>query len=374
MANKHKIRILLVLSLILLVALTAMQSFAGDSESSALSLRQWEPGQHGPVVEKEAVEEDPLSPLAGERVWPINPAPLPLPPAVEFEQPDGGCPQLLVNTELDVITVGGSATAEPWVVLWPDVYYSDTTYTSPIHSLFLVIGDSGDPSPNYDGFGQAFQMPSNLTSVTAQYNRRIDFANGIDEVYGELWTVDDQGFLDDYITGWIVSDTPSGWGARMFTVSDGATLSQMSGRLMALVLVNDTTDTSPGEVAYFDDVTLTVCFDRPTMPATYRPPTIFPAPGRSATRLPNRRLIVGTAAAVWSRRELTATQTFHSWMTGTITTTPPPSPGLTPSISATCRMAQTGLPWFTTTPSRRQPVRPTAEPVTRPLPAAATRW
>jgi hypothetical protein len=220
------------------------------------------------------VEEDPLSPLAGERVWPINPAPLPLPPAVEFEQPDGGCPQLLVNTELDVITVGGSATAEPWVVLWPDVYYSDTTYTSPIHSLFLVIGDSGDPSPNYDGFGQAFQMPSNLTSVTAQYNRRIDFANGIDEVYGELWTVDDQGFLDDYITGWIVSDTPSGWGARMFTVSDGATLSQMSGRLMALVLVNDTTDTSPGEVAYFDDVTLTVCFDPPDH-ASYLPATNY---------------------------------------------------------------------------------------------------
>jgi hypothetical protein len=114
-----------------------------------------------------------------------------------------------------------------------------------------------------------------LTSVTAVYDRKIDFANSVDQVYGELWSVDNEGVLDEFITGWIVGDTPAGWGERTFTVNNGPILAEMSGRLMALVLVNDTTDTTPGEITWFDDVTLTACFDPPLhsvyLPVVERP-------------------------------------------------------------------------------------------------------
>jgi hypothetical protein len=245
-----------------------MQGFAGERQTIAAALQPLIPEQRG-VVEKVAPEVNPLSPLAGERVWPIDPAPLILPP-VSSPKTTAACDQLIVNTELDVIVQGSSGTAEPWVVLWPIVYYDDTDYSSPFYSLVLDIGDNGDPSPNYDGFGQAFYMPSGLISILVEYDRKIEFANSIDQVYGELWTVDDEGFLDQYITGWNVSDTPAGWGARMFTINDGPTLAQMEGRLMALVLVNDTTDPTPGEITWFDDVTVTACYDPPSN-AAYMP-------------------------------------------------------------------------------------------------------
>jgi hypothetical protein len=250
--------------------MTALQSIASDGPGSATPLQQFSPGQHGNGVEKTAPEVNPLSPLAGERVWPTDPASLKMPALPEFPQ-GAGCQQLIVNSELDVLIFDdGTGTAEPWVVLWPIVYYDSTIYTSPSYSLVLDIGDSGDPTPLYDGFGQAFYMPAGLTSVTVNYNRKIDFANGVDEVFGELWSVDAQGFLDEYITGWIVGDSPADWSARVYNINDGPTLNELSGRLLALVLVNDTTDPSPGEITWFDDITLTACYVPPDY-AAYMP-------------------------------------------------------------------------------------------------------
>ncbi len=272
MNNKKKTRFLTLILLVFLVALTAMQSFAGDSKIDATSFQKYVPGQHQGVEKTEPII-DPNSPLAGERLWPTNTVPFKMPDAPNPNQP-AGCQQLIVNSELDVIELGGgTGTAEPWVVLWPAVYYSDTIYVSPIHSLLFIIGDSGDPSPEYDGFGQAFYMPYGLTYVDVTYQRRIDYPNSIDEVFGELWTVDSDGYLDTFITGWTVGDTPSGWGARIFSINDGQTLSQLSGERIALVFANDSDVPTPGEITYFDDIELTACFNPPDF-ASYLPATV----------------------------------------------------------------------------------------------------
>ena len=197
---------------------------------------------------------------------PANTEPFKIPtntyaPAVNGEV----CDQLIANTELDVIDFGdGTGSAEPWAVLWDIVYFDSVIFNSPSHSLVLEIGDGGDPTPTFDGFGQAFNMPEDLNSVTIEYSRRIDFANPNDDLFYELWTVDDMGFLDQYITGFNVGETPGGWSDRMGTVNDAGTLNQMEGELMALVFANGTTDLSPpNEVAWFDDIMLTACYNPP---------------------------------------------------------------------------------------------------------------
>lgn len=261
---KENKRLFLILLPVILAALTVLQSFASDRQTAAPPLQRYLPDQQEVRVEKEAPVVNPLSPLAGERIWPTDPAPLQI-PAQPAPRHTAACEQLIVNPELDVLDLGdGSGTAEPWVVLWPIVYFDDTDYSSPLHSLVLDIGDSGDPSPNFDGFGQAVFMPTGLTDVTIQYDRKIQFANSVDQLYGELWTVDNEGFLDQFITGWSVGTTPPEWDTRVFTINDAPTLAQMNGRLMALVLVNDTTDPTPGEIAWFDDITVTACFNPPT--------------------------------------------------------------------------------------------------------------
>lgn len=267
---KLKYRILLTLSLVVLVGLTALQSYAGAGQTDVALFHRFSPEALGQVVEKQAPEIDPLNPLAGERVWPDTPARLILPEPVDLPT-EGNCVQLIVNSELDVLIFNdGTGTAEPWVVLWSRVYYSDVEYTSPSFSLFEIIGDADDPTPTYDGFGQAFYMPAGLTSVTVEYDRKIDFANGVDTVQGELWTVDSAGFLDQFVTGWIVGDSPATWDTRFYTINDAPTLNQLSGRTIALALTNSTTDPSPGEVVYFDDITVTACFTPPDY-AAYMP-------------------------------------------------------------------------------------------------------
>jgi hypothetical protein len=95
MNNKKKYRLLLTLSLILLSGLTALQSFAGEGRPDA-SVLQHHISDRQSGVEKTAPEVDPLSPLAGERVWPTDPAPLKVPSA-QITQETAGCVQLIVN-------------------------------------------------------------------------------------------------------------------------------------------------------------------------------------------------------------------------------------------------------------------------------------
>jgi hypothetical protein len=174
------------------------------------------------------------------------------------------CSQMLANTELTVVDIGGGyGTAEPWVVLNDIVYYSDVDYTSPPTSLLLVDNDAGDPSPTVDAFAQAFYMPSGLTSVLIEYNTAALNGNLNDRVYGNLYTVDADGQLDEFIVGWEVGQATNTWVGRFVQITDPTYLSLMDGQYMAIILFNLTDNVAPGEVAFFDDVTLTACYTGP---------------------------------------------------------------------------------------------------------------
>ena len=259
---KEKYRLILTLALVILVGLTALQSFASDGQTNPF-VQRYLPDQQSDGSPKISAEVDFLSPQAANRFWAMGASPLKIPPTPSQQQL-GACQQMIVNSELDVIDLGdGTGTVEPWAIIDPIVYFDSSTSTSPIYSLVLDIGDASDPTPTQDAFGQAFFMPDNLISVDIDYNRKMDFANPVDEVYGNLWTVDNSGNLETFITSWPVADTPAGWAPQNVLINDAPTLNQIEGRLMALLFFNTTTDPTPGEIIWFDDVTLTACFDPP---------------------------------------------------------------------------------------------------------------
>lgn len=176
------------------------------------------------------------------------------------------CSQVLVNTKLDVIELGaGSGSAEPWVPLWQTVYYDDEAYVSPQHSLIVIIGDDNDSTPSYDGFGQGFIMPANLTSVTVDYMTAVGAPRSSDFAYGTFWSVNPDGTLNQELFFWPVGDDnqPLVWRNEVMSTNDPADMALLEEQWLALVFYNYTDETAPtpGEVTWFDDITLTVCTD-----------------------------------------------------------------------------------------------------------------
>jgi hypothetical protein len=167
------------------------------------------------------------------------------------------CTQLLQNSKLDMI--GGSF--PPWVVLEPRVYFSDTDYKSAQHSLLFMDNDTGDVSPTMDAFGQAFSVPSNLTQVTIKYYTKSLDSNTTDDAFGHLYTVDADGFLDQLLGGWEVSQSPGAWQLQTVPITDPAALQPMEDQVLAIVLLSDTNASAPGELVLFDDIEFTACYD-----------------------------------------------------------------------------------------------------------------
>jgi len=154
----------------------------------------------------------------------------------------------------------GTGRAEPWVVYDPIVYYSDQDYVSPNYSLVLVDADSYDSSsPTQDAFAQAFYMPTNLVTVTIQYYAAMSNTNSTDGAWGNLWTVDQDGNLVEYLGGWEVGESPLVWQRQTAQITDPEGLAKMAGQRMAIILFNHTDGSAPGEIVWFDDVTLTAC-------------------------------------------------------------------------------------------------------------------
>jgi len=188
--------------------------------------------------------------------------PLPLPAAASTpQQGEVTCVQLLLNPQLDILELGdGTGRAEPWVIYDPNVYYTTHTYVSAEYSLSVKDADSGDTTPNQDAFAQAFYMPTDLITVTIHYYALVEDADADDEARGNLYTVDQDGYLDQYLGYWnVYSSPPSSWQGTTVTIADPAALNPMMGQRMAIILFNDTDGTEPGERVRFDDVTLTAC-------------------------------------------------------------------------------------------------------------------
>lgn len=182
------------------------------------------------------------------------------------------CQQLLVNTALDVVVLDDeSGIAEPWAPIVQNVYYDSLNYTSPSHSLLLVIGDEdwglpADDTPDIDAFAQAIYMPDRLTSITIDYAVAMTNTYTVDRAYGSLYLVDETGTIDfdqGFIGGWEVSQVSEEglWYPRTVMITDTLSLQTMSDQRVALILWNQSDFPTFGEVAWFDDVMLTACWD-----------------------------------------------------------------------------------------------------------------
>jgi hypothetical protein len=186
------------------------------------------------------------------------------------------CVDLIRNSQMDVEEFGdGTGTVDYWVQTCPSVYFDNTVYASPIHSLVMVDENDGacmtTGGYDYDAFGQAFLFPNNLLTVTITYNRLYQDANVDDDAYGNLYTLTEEGALDTYLVYWGIGESPAGWSSRYTQITDPTTLAQMSGEYMALVfeLFGDTTGST--EVIWLDDAQVTACYDFTTTDWAYLP-------------------------------------------------------------------------------------------------------
>ncbi|MBN1976252.1 MAG: hypothetical protein JW918_02525 [Anaerolineae bacterium] len=176
------------------------------------------------------------------------------------------CVELTQNPQMDVEEFGdGTGSVDYWVQVCPEVYFDNTVYASPLHSLVMVDENDGycmtTGGYDYDALGQAFLFPNNLLTVTITYNRLYQDANGNDDAYGNLYTLTEEGALDTYLVWWPIGESPVGWSSRYTVITDTATLDQMSGEYMALVfeLYGDTAGST--EVIWLDDAQVTACYE-----------------------------------------------------------------------------------------------------------------
>ena len=188
-----------------------------------------------------------------------------------FHNVNASCDQVLANTQLDIVEFGdGTGTAEPWSVIIPIVYYiDDPAYAYDGYSLILEDGDSGDPDPTIDMFAQGFLMPDDLNEISVEYMRAMLDSNPNDDVYGELWLLDDDWVLhlddpDNYFVGsWTVAESEAVWAKQSIVSSDPSFLNKMAGKKMAILFFNITDGGGATEAekewVLFDDVNLYAC-------------------------------------------------------------------------------------------------------------------
>jgi hypothetical protein len=180
------------------------------------------------------------------------------------------CVDMLSNPQMDVEEFGdGTGSVEYWTILWQNIYYDKRAgyYRSPSYSLVMDDDPSYDTqyisaTLDYDSFGQAFMAPSGLLTATVSYSRLYDGeANANDDAYYVLWTLDDQGYLDEDVAWWAIGESPSGWSDRFGVLTDPTALAELSGKPVALVFELWTDRASPYETIWLDDAQVTLCYE-----------------------------------------------------------------------------------------------------------------
>ncbi len=109
-----------------------------------------------------------------------------------------------------------------------------------------------------DAFGQVFQAPTNLVSVTIKYSRLYANENANDYSGYELWSLDSQGNIDEVIGSWGIG-AGTGWSNRQATLDPTGVISA-SGKMLALVFYMESDRTAPAEIVWVDDAQVTVCY------------------------------------------------------------------------------------------------------------------
>lgn len=202
------------------------------------------------------------------------------------QSPSQTCADMLLNSKMDVTEFGdGTGTVDHWSIVAQKVYYDNRPgfYNSPYYSLVMVDETDGsdtdllDAYTDFDAFGQAFQAPSNLTSLEISYSRLYDNANSTDDSFYALWTLD-EGYLDDVIATWSIGSSPSGWSNRKGTLSSSG-LVIASGKSLVLMFGMFSNRTSPIEVIWLDDAQVRLCYPSGGPQKVYLPLVIKqPAP------------------------------------------------------------------------------------------------
>ena len=197
------------------------------------------------------------------------------------QSPSATCVNVLLNPQMDVVEFGdGTGSIEHWSILYQAVCYDPGTYSSANHSVVLSDGPcSGNPDETYryndfyedwmeyDSFGQGFQAPNGLTYVYFSYMKASADVNEDDWAGSQLWTVDSEGYLDEYVVGFFVGESPGVWddGWWDLTQADDADhLADLSGKTLALVFYLWGDDLAPNEWLWLDDAQLQLCYERGT--------------------------------------------------------------------------------------------------------------
>jgi len=181
------------------------------------------------------------------------------------------CRTVLLNPQMDVVEFGdGTGSIEHWAVIAQNIYYDNRSgyYNSASHSLVMVDDPGFDTAIisttlDWDAFGQGFQAPGALTVITVTYSRLYSNTNTSDTAWGNLWTLDSQGYLDDLVTYWPIGESPSGWSNRTAVFTDSATLAALAGKPLALVFDVEANRESPYEIIWLDDAQVTICYQLP---------------------------------------------------------------------------------------------------------------
>jgi hypothetical protein len=253
--------------------------------------------------------------------------------------PAADCFQILANTQLDVVDHGdGTGSAEPWIVLDQIVYFDPAAAND---YLYFVDADVDDfETPTFDSFGQGFQMPGNLLSLQVVYDAGTVDATDPgdpsilepDEAYGELWLLDQNGFLQEAILHWRNPDPiPTGqfpdddnWRNYTIDIAEPSFISQLSGKAVAIRLLNITDGFEPGESVYWDNISLTACVQSAPVATKLYLPNVLHVANTTPVCVPpsevprdevdaNRGLVQTSATCLTSLSQLD-TQDYYTFM------------------------------------------------------------
>jgi len=174
------------------------------------------------------------------------------------------CTNMLLNPQMDVVEFGdGTGSVDPWVALTQIIYYSTVNYSSPSYSLSMKDDDdtdSYDPTWDVDEFGQGFVTPGALTAITVTYSRLYANTNVSDTAYGNLYTLDSEGYLDQLVGWWEIDDSSSGWSTDSAATTNSSILTALSGGPVAFVFDMWNDRQTPYESIWLDDAQVTLCY------------------------------------------------------------------------------------------------------------------
>jgi hypothetical protein len=189
------------------------------------------------------------------------------------------CVNALLNPEFDVVEFGdGTGSIEHWSILYQKVCYSTQNYWSDHHSVAISDGScSVNPDETnryndhygrymeYDSFAQGFWTPGNLTFIHFSYMAASTDLDDGDWAVSALYTLDNEGYLDEYLIGFYVTESEGVWGNGWWQVTEAFNqdvLDAASGRPMALVFFLWGNDSAPKEWLWLDDAQLQLCYER----------------------------------------------------------------------------------------------------------------